>query len=165
MLSCWTSPTWELDAINHGPDWTALPADDMRLRLDIVCPADGAWVADGNYESKGGDLVRARADTVVWLDFSRRTVMRQLAWRTARRGVLRERLWNGNRESLRNALSRDPERSVLLWSWTRYEAQRHRYAAQRDSRWVCLTNRAEVTQYLATLQARPRAAHQPAGSG
>jgi adenylate kinase family enzyme len=143
----------ELDAIHHGPDWTALPAEEMRRRLDVVCPSDGTWVADGNYETKGGDLVRDRADTVVWLDFPRTTVMRQLLWRTARRGVLRETLWNGNRESLRNALSRDPERSVLLWSWTKHEPQRRRYAEQRDGRWVCLTSRAEVRQFLATLEA------------
>jgi len=144
-------PHIELDAIHHGPGWAALPADEMRRRLDVVCPADGAWVADGNYETKGGDLVRDRADTVIWLDFPRATVMRQLAWRTARRALLREQLWNGNRESLRNALSLDPERSVLLWSWTRHEPRRRQYAAQRDGRWVCLTSRAEVRRFLETL--------------
>jgi adenylate kinase family enzyme len=143
----------ELDAIHHGPDWAALPADEMRRELDLRCPAAGAWVADGNYETKGGDLVRDRADTIVWLDFPRLAVMRQLTWRTARRGLLRQRLWNGNRESLRNALSLDPARSVLLWSWTRHEPQRRRYAAQRDRRWVRLTKRAEVRQFLMTAEA------------
>jgi hypothetical protein len=110
----------------------ALPAEGMRGRLDVLCPAGGAWVADGNYETKGGDLIRDRADTVVWLDFSRRAVMRQLTWRTVRRGLLRERLWNRNRESLRNTISHDPERSVLLWYWMQHEPQRQRYNAQRD---------------------------------
>lgn len=68
----------ELDAIHHGPGWAALPAEEMRRQLDVCCPAGGAWVADGNYASKGGDVVRARADTVLWLDFSRGAVMRQL---------------------------------------------------------------------------------------
>jgi hypothetical protein len=62
-------PHVELDAIHHGPGWTALPAAEMRRQLDICCTADGGWVADGNYARKGGDVVRARADTVVWLDF------------------------------------------------------------------------------------------------
>ena len=145
----------ELDAIHHGPGWSAMSADEMRARLAVACPADGAWVADGNYETKGGDLVRERGDTVIWLDFPRMTVMRQLAWRTLRRGILREQLWNGNRESLRDALSRDPQRSVLLWSWTQHEPQRRRYAAQRDSRWICLTSRAQVRRFLATLPASP----------
>ena len=65
---------------------------------------DGAWVADGNYSSKGGDVLRARADAVVWLDLPRRAVMCQLSLRTLRRVMLREQLWNGNRETLRNAV-------------------------------------------------------------
>lgn len=143
----------ELDAIYHGPDWAALPADEMRHELNLRCPADGAWVADGNYETKGGSIVRDRADTVVWLDFPRSIVMRRLVLRTARRWLLREQLWNGNRESLRDVLSLDPERSVVRWSWTRHEPQRRCYAAQRNSRWVCLTTRAEVKQFLKMAEA------------
>ena len=40
--------------------------------------------------------------------------MRQLTRRTLRRGIVRQELWKGNRESLRNAFSLEPERSVLL---------------------------------------------------
>jgi adenylate kinase family enzyme len=142
-------PYVEFDAIHHGPGWRALPAEEMRRELDLRCPADGAWVADGNYSGKGGDVIRARADTVVWLDLPRGAVMRQLVRRTARRTALRERLWNDNRESLRNVLSRDPERSILVWSWTRHEPGRAAYAAQADDRWVRLTSRADVRRFLA----------------
>ena len=145
-------PYVEFDALHHGPGWTPLPADEMRARLDADCPANGAWVADGNYPHKGGDVVRARADTVVWLDFPRSTVMRQLVARTSRRLLLRERLWNGNRESLRDALARDPERSILRWAWTRYDAQRAAYATESDDRWIRLTSRAEVRRFLVTAQ-------------
>lgn len=125
----------------------------MRHAIDLLCAADGSWVADGNYETKGGSLVRERADTVVWLDFPRRTVMRQLVTRTAHRALLRERLWNDNRESLRNLLSRDPERSVLVWSCTQHHPQRDRYAAQADNRWVRLATRADVRWFLTELRA------------
>jgi adenylate kinase family enzyme len=142
-------PFVELDAIHHGPGWTELPAEEMRRRLDVRCPADGAWVVDGNYSAKGGDLVRARADTIVWLDLSRGAVMRQLVPRTLRRVVLRQRLWNGNRESLRDVLSRDRERSILLWAWKQHAGHRSTYAAQLDERWVRLTDRAAVERFLA----------------
>lgn len=149
----------ELDAIHHGPGWTPASAQQMRAALNTLCPVDGAWVADGNYGSKGGELVRARADTVIWLDLKRRVVMRQLVLRTARRVVLRESLWNGNRESLRDALSRDPERSVIAWSWTRYARTRAEYAAQSDARWIRLTDRVEVGRFL---QASRDGRHAPA---
>ena len=69
-----------------------------------------------------------------------------------RRGVLRQRLWNDNRESLRNAVSRDPERSVLRWAWMQHEPQRLRYAAQADNRWVRLSTRGEVQRFLAAVE-------------
>jgi hypothetical protein len=31
--------------------------------------------------------------------------------------VRREELWNGNRESFRNLISRDPMQNIILWSW------------------------------------------------
>ena len=100
--------------------------------------------------------MRERADTVIWLDVERSAVMRQLIMRTIRRVLWRESLWNGNRESLRDVLSRDPERSVIVWSWTRYAETRARYAAQIDTRWVRLTDRAEVSRFLAGASGEPK---------
>ena len=142
----------ELDAIHHGPGWVALPADEMLRQLDTRCPVDGAWIADGNYASKGGDVVRARADTIVWLDLSRGAVMRQLVVRTLRRLARRQQLWNGNRESLRDALAWDPERSILRWAWMHHAPQRAAYAAQSDERWVRLTSRRQVQCFLSTIE-------------
>ena len=66
--------------------------------------AGEAWVVDGSYRGKLGDLVLEAADTVVWLDLPRRVWLPRLLRRTVRRIVLREELWNGNRESLRGVL-------------------------------------------------------------
>ena len=43
--------------------------------------------------------------------------MSRVIRRTFLRIVKREQLWNGNRESWSNALSRDPMRNIILWSW------------------------------------------------
>lgn len=144
-------PHVELDAIRHGPGWAATPPEEMLHQLDLRCPADGRWVADGNYETNGGAVTRERADTVLWLDFPRWLVMRQLVLRTVRRALVREQLWNGNRESLRAVLSLTPERSVILWSWTQHEPQRARYLAQVDDRWIRLTSRTDVRRFLADI--------------
>ena len=128
-------PMLELDGVFHQHDWTPLPVEDFRHTVtEFVTGSDG-WVVDGNY-SAVRDLVWARADTVVWFDLPRYEVMRRLSWRTARRGVLRAELWNGNRESLRNFLRRDPERSILAWAWTTHRRNRDRYrAAVQDPAW------------------------------
>jgi hypothetical protein len=68
----------ELDSLHHGPGWVASPAAEMRQQIELRYPAGGRWVADGNYTAKGGDLVRARAETVIWLDLPRPQMMRQL---------------------------------------------------------------------------------------
>jgi adenylate kinase family enzyme len=69
-------PYTELDAIHHQPDWAPLPGDEFRDRVTAIAAGDG-WVIDGNY-SGVLPLVWERADTVIWLDPPRRTVMRRL---------------------------------------------------------------------------------------
>ena len=118
-------PFIELDAIFHQPGWTALPREEFRARVADVVAAD-AWVLDGNYSSVL-DIVWARADTVVWFDLPRTTVMRQLVPRTIGRMITRRELWNGNRESLKFLLNRDE--SILWWAWTQHAKYASRFAA------------------------------------
>ena len=93
----------ELDGLFHQAGWTELDLWEFRRRVDAFVSAE-AWVVDGNY-ARSRDLVMSRADTVLWLRVSRWLVMRQIVRRTAGRVLLRRKLWNGNRESLRNVLS------------------------------------------------------------
>jgi len=124
-------PYVELDAIFHQPNWTPLPAEDFRARVAAIADGDG-WVIDGNY-SVVRDLVWARADTIVWLDPPRRIVMRRIVWRTLRRSVTGQDLWNGNKERLRNLVSRDLRLNIVWWAWREHAKYRQRYrAASRD---------------------------------
>lgn len=115
----------ELDSIYHQHGWTPRPAGEFRARVAEIVGSH-SWVVDGNYEQVA-DLVIEKADTVVWIDFPRPVVMRQLVRRTLSRGLRREELWNGNRESLKNFLRRDPQKSILRWAWTEHHAYRSRY--------------------------------------
>ena len=97
------APFVELDAIHWQAGWRELDADDLRRRVAPLVARD-SWVIDGSYRGKLGDLVLEAADTVVWLDLPRRIWLPRLVVRTLRRVILREVLWNGNRESLWNTL-------------------------------------------------------------
>jgi adenylate kinase family enzyme len=113
----------ELDALHWRADWQMAPLAEFRASVSAAVSQDG-WALDGNY-SKVRDIVWARADTAVWLDYALPRIMWQLLGRTLRRSFRREALWAGNRESLRTSFfSRD---SILLWALTTYRRRRAEY--------------------------------------
>lgn len=117
----------ELDALVHGPGWTELPDDELRRLVEPIVASDG-WVIDGAYRRKLGDLVLAAADLVVWLDLPVRVWLPRLARRTLRRIVRGEKLWNGNRETLRGALlGRD---ALLPYAVRAHVDRRRRYPVE-----------------------------------
>jgi adenylate kinase family enzyme len=130
-------PHVELDAIFHQPGWTPLDDDTFKAWVAQATEAP-AWVVDGNY-SVVQDIVWQRADTVVWFDLPYAAVMARTIWRTVRRVVTRQELWNGNREPWTNLCSWNPEKSIIAWSATRHKVYRQRYrAAEHDQRWAGL---------------------------
>jgi adenylate kinase family enzyme len=149
------APWLELDSVYHQAGWTPLGEAEFRAR--VLAFADGErWVIDGGY-SVVRDLVWARADTVVWLDLPRRTVMRRLVWRTLRRVTGRVELWNGNRERWRNLFTWDKEESVIAWAWQTYGSRRERYAgfvadpAYAHLRFFRLTSPGAVRRFLRSV--------------
>jgi adenylate kinase family enzyme len=106
-------PHIELDALHHGPNWDEAPAELLQQRVrDALAQAPDGWVVDGNYHGKIGRLVLDEADLVVFLDPPFRTALRRSLWRTFSRSLTRRELWNGNRETFRNAFSKH---SIVLW--------------------------------------------------
>jgi ribose 1,5-bisphosphokinase PhnN len=103
------------------------------------------------------DLIWARADTVVWLDLPKRTVMRRIIWRSFQRAARRVELWNGNRERWRNLFSVDKEESVVAWAWQTHAATRAKLeAAMADPanaklHFVRLRSPAEVQRFLSSV--------------
>ena len=109
-------PHVELDALYWEPNWTPAPAETFRARVAEALQG-GAWVADGNY-GIARDIVWARADTLVWLDYGLPVILWQLTRRMWRRVFSHEELWNGNRERLGDHFfSRD---SLYLWVFKTY---------------------------------------------
>jgi adenylate kinase family enzyme len=120
-------PFHELDALNHGAGWVEATPAELRARVEPLVAADD-WVIDGSYRGKLGDLVLARADTVVWIDLPRRVWLPRLLCRTVRRAVLREELWNGNRETLRSVLWA-PD-ALIPYAWRTFPERRRRYPVE-----------------------------------
>ena len=156
----------ELDSVFHQAGWVPLPREEFRRRVAAVVAGE-RWVIDGNYTSQVKDLVWARADTVVWLDLPRRTVMRRIIWRSFRRAAARTELWNGNRERWRNFFSVDKEESVIAWAWQTHAATRAKLeAAMADPenshlRFVRLTSPAAVRRFLRSAAPSPASAAPP----
>jgi adenylate kinase family enzyme len=90
----------ELDSLYWGPGWT--PRADFSDTVLAIAQRPH-WVIDGNY-SAVRDIIWRRSSAIVWLDYSFARVLSQALRRTARRIITRERLYAGNRETVRNAL-------------------------------------------------------------
>ena len=115
----------ELDALHWGPNWTNATAQQMRERV-AAAVAGVEWVVDGNY-SVSRDLVWARADAVIWLDYPLRTILRRYLIRTRRRLRSQEEIWpgTGNHERLGNHLV--GREGLLWWILSTYHRRRREY--------------------------------------
>jgi adenylate kinase family enzyme len=142
-------PFVELDALHHGPDWHQPTAEEFRARvLEAMAHLPNGWVIDGNYESKLGTTVIGAADTIVWLDLPLPLKLRRVARRTGERIRDDVELWNGNKETWRNALwGRDSLFAWLIRGHFRHRRQWPRLYAG-DPRFVRLRSVAEARRWL-----------------
>ena len=142
-------PFYELDALNWGPGWTEATPDELRAHVEPIVHGE-AWVIDGLYRGKLGDLVVANADLVVWLDLPAHVWFPRLLRRTLRRILRREQFLNGNRETFRNAfLSRD---SLILYALRSHRRRRRMYpSALASYRVIRLRRLDEVDRFLRGL--------------
>jgi adenylate kinase family enzyme len=141
-------PYTELDSLFHGPGW--VPRAEFEDDVRAVVAGD-RWVTEWQY-SQVRPLLLARADTLVWLDFGRRTVMHRVLRRSLRRALLREPIFNGNTEGLRNWL--DPGHPIR-WAWSTHHQLRGKVLAALEQRpdltLIRLGSPAQARRWLASL--------------
>jgi adenylate kinase family enzyme len=149
----------ELDSLYWGPAWTPRP-DFTRNVLAIA--AQPRWVIDGNY-SAVRDMIWRRSSAIVWLDYSFARIFSQALRRTTRRIVRRERLYAGNRETVRNALL---DTDGIPWWVIRTYAKRRRDFPKLFGRpeyghatVIQLNRPAAAETFLAEVTARSRPAN------
>jgi len=115
----------ELDALNWGPNWT--PAGDELLRARVEeATRSPDWVVAGNY-SKTRPVTWARAEVIIWLDYSLWVIFWRLWRRTWKRIFWKEKLWNGNRENLWTQLKLWSDDSLFHWLFKTYWRRKKEY--------------------------------------
>jgi adenylate kinase family enzyme len=146
-------PHVELDSLRWEAKWTPVPIDIFRSRVREAIKSD-RWVADGNYGNEARDLIWERVDTVVWLNYSLPVILYRIVRRTLRLIISGEERCNGNRESLRHAVSRD---SIILWALQTYRRRRAEYPAllaslaQQGAQIIRLHSPKDADRWLALL--------------
>ncbi len=139
----------ELDALFHLPGWKEAPREEFQAEAIARMSVDG-WVVDGNYMNMLRDHL-AQSDLIVWLDYPFRIVLRRMLWRTVKRLVTKEELWNGNRESWRMTFSRE---SIILFLFQTYWKRKRdfpRYLSRYESDVLRLRHPREAEEWLKRL--------------
>ncbi len=142
-------PCIELDALHHGPNWSAPTPEAFRARVrEAMDASPEGWVIDGNYDSKLGDMVVDAADTIVWLDLPPRTTFPRLWRRTIHRIRNRTELWSGNRETWRDQFA--SRETIFYWTIRAHIRHQRQWPSRfgADPRLVRLRSDAEVRRWL-----------------
>src|SRR5262245_10115212 len=123
LARAWDLRRVELDALHHGPNW--VPRAEFEDDVRAFVARHPRWVTEFQYTSKLGTLLIDHADLVVWLDYPKRTVMRQVIVRTVRRRLARQELWNGNTEAPLHTVFTDRDH-IIRWAWQMHPRQKER---------------------------------------
>lgn len=145
-------PYHEMDALYYtGPGW----AVNGKLVGEVSALTAGPrWIIDSIGSAEVRDLLWERADTVLWLDYSRRVVMPRVLRRSLRRTLTREPVFGGNRETLAGWFSHE---HPAWWAWAQHAGRRQeierrtgdpRFSPLRTHRF---TRPARAAEWLRTL--------------
>ncbi|MHA7262907.1 P-loop NTPase family protein [Arthrobacter sp. TMN-37] len=114
------------DDLGWLPGWRERPLEEQR-RIAAGIAARERWVIDSTY-SGWRDILLARAELVVALDYPRWLSLGRLVRRTIRRCMTREPVCNGNTESFRRVFTRE---SIILWHFRAFPRKREAIARMR----------------------------------
>lgn len=117
-------PWVSVDELTWEPGWTPVPDDEQRRRIEAICAGE-RWILDTAY-AKWLDIPLARVQLIVALDFPRWLSFIRLIRRSLARALDGQVICNGNRESIRQLISRD---SIIVWHFKSFGRKRGRIRA------------------------------------
>jgi adenylate kinase family enzyme len=115
----------ELDALHWEPSWEEAPLVIFRERVEKTTQAE-SWVVAGNYRVVR-DLIWAKAEAVIWLDYSLWRIFWQLTRRTFARWWKHEHLWGTNYEDLSKHFKLWSQESLFHWLFKTYWRRKREY--------------------------------------
>ncbi|MEO7454179.1 MAG: adenylate kinase [Fimbriimonadales bacterium] len=114
-------PWHSVDDLTWMPNWNEVPLDRQREIIGSICNRD-EWILDTAY-GKWVETPLERLELIVALDYPRSFSLRRLLRRTIARARDGMPICNGNRETWRQAFSRN---SIILWHFKSFARKRAR---------------------------------------
>jgi adenylate kinase family enzyme len=138
-----------VDDLTWEPGWKPVPPEVQCQRFNEICAGE-SWILDTAY-SFWLDTALGRAELIVALDYPRWISFGRLLKRTIKRIVDGQPVCNGNRESLRTALSFD---SILIWHFRSFSSKRRRIRqwAKEGRNVVVHRNPGDTQKWLESLR-------------
>ena len=115
-------PFCHLDDLFWRPDWVIAPEADFLHNTRAIAETE-SWIIDGNC-SASAPILSERASAVLWLDLPFRVTYSRVLRRTIARCLDRADICNGNRETIRRALSRQ---GMPAYALLNHKRNRRRY--------------------------------------
>jgi adenylate kinase family enzyme len=139
-----------VDELCWEPGWVGVAPTEQRRRIEAICAGE-EWILDAAYGT-WLDVPLSRAELIVALDYPRWLSLSRLVRRTLARAVDGRPICNGNRETLRQAISRD---SIVRWHFRSFRRKREQMREwERDPevpRVVRLRSSRHTRRWLAAL--------------
>ena len=145
-------PYVQLDELHWKPNWEESSDEEFFPKVEKALLSD-RWILDGNYK-RTIPIKWKRVQMVVYLDLPFHIVLYRVVKRSFLRGITKEELWHGNRETVWiHFFTSD---SMILWTLRTFHKNRKKYtelfAREEYShiKFVRLRNKREVESFITT---------------
>lgn len=142
----------DIDSFHWQKGWQPLEKEKFRSVMDEFTNNE-KWIIDGNYSSIK-DITWKKATHIIWLDYKLNLVLKRFFWRSLKRSLTKEELWNGNYETLTNSIfSKD---SLFFWILKTHKKHKIEYGnfendKERSVDFIRLRSPKETSQFINSI--------------